>query len=83
MLWPDWAGDLWGLRFCPVLEISVVGGGVARHPQCTEPCQCVSGQPWVCHGMMLQGEMQPLLCAAGVVGPALGAAHRGLRDMPR
>ena len=31
------------------------------------------GQPWACHGA-LQGQMQPLLCASGVVGPALGAA---------
>ena len=27
--------------------------------QRTEPCQCVSGQPWVCHGP-LQGKMKPL-----------------------
>ena len=30
------------------------------------------GQPWACHGA-LQGQLQPLLCAAGVVGPELGA----------
>ena len=49
------------------------GGGSTRQPQRTEPCQCVSGQPWACHGA-LQVEMQPVLCAAGVVGPELGAA---------
>ena len=32
-----------------------------------------SGQAWACQGA-LQGQMQPLLCAAGVVVPALGAA---------
>ena len=40
--------------------------------QRTEPCQCVSGQPWACLGA-LQGQMQSLLCPSGVVGPALGA----------
>ena len=35
----------------------------------------MSGQPWACHGA-LQGQMQPLLCAAVVVGPALGAEVR-------
>ena len=50
------------------------GGGSTRQPQRrTEPCQCVSGKPRTGHGA-LQGQMQPLLCAAGVVGPALGAA---------
>ena len=49
------------------------GGGSTRQPQCTEPCQCVSDQPWVCHGA-LQGQMQPLQCGAGVMEPALGAA---------
>ena len=34
--------------------------------------QCVSSQPWACHGP-LQGQIQPLQCAAGVVEPALGA----------
>ena len=38
-----------------------------------EPCQCVSDQSWACHGP-LQGQMQALQCAAGVVGPGLGAA---------
>ena len=66
------AGGLWGVRFCRCVEISR-GGGSTRHPQRTEPCQCVSGQPWACHEA-LQGQMQPLHCAAGVVGPALGAA---------
>ena len=36
-------------------------------------CQCVKGQPWACQGAPL-GQMQPLQCVAGVVGPALGAA---------
>ena len=66
------AGGLWGLRFCRFVELSR-GGGSTHQPQPTEPCQCVSGQPWACHGA-LQGQMQPLLCAAGVVGPALGPA---------
>ena len=48
-------------------------GGAARQPQRTEPFQCVSGHPWECHSV-LQGQMQPLQCAAGVVGPVLGAA---------
>ena len=53
------AGGLWGLRFCRFVEISR-GGGSTRQPQHTEPCQCVSGQPWACHGA-LQGQMQTLL----------------------
>ncbi len=53
-------------RFCR-------GGGSTRQPQRTEPCQCVGGQFWACHGA-LQGQMQPLMCEAGVMGPALGAA---------
>ena len=44
-----------------------------RHLSRTEPCQCVSGQSWACHGA-LQGQMQPLHCTAGVVQPDLGAA---------
>ena len=35
----------------------------------------MSGQPWVFHGGALQGQIQPLQCAPGVVGPALGAAE--------
>ena len=44
-------------------------------PQGTEPCQCVSGQPWACHGA-LQGQIQlrQLRTEEGVSGPALGAA---------
>ena len=72
MLRQGWAGGLWGVRICRFVEISP-GGASTRQPQRTEPCQCVSGQPWACRGA-LQGQMQPLLCAAGVVGPALGAA---------
>ena len=47
-------------------------GGAARQPQCTEPCQCVSGQPWACHEV-LQGQMQSLQCAGGLVEAELGA----------
>ena len=71
-LWQGWASGLWGFRSCWCVEISR-GGGSSQQPQRTEPCQCVIGQSWACHGV-LQGQMQPLLCAAGVVGPALGAA---------
>ena len=55
----------WGVRFCRLVEISR-GGGSTRQPQRTEPCQCVSGQPWACHGA-LQDQMQPVQYAAGVV----------------
>ena len=48
------------------------GGGAARQPQCKEPCQCVSTQPWECHGA-LQDQIGPLHCAAGVVESARGA----------
>ena len=78
--WGRWqgccAGGLLGVQFCRFVEISR-GGGSTRLPQRTEPCQCVSGQPWACRGS-LQGQMQPLLCAAEVVGPALGAAAGGV-----
>jgi len=57
---------------CRFVEISKAGGST-RQPQRTEPCQRVSDQPWACHGV-LHGQMQPLECASGVVGPALGAA---------
>ena len=67
-----WAGDLWGLRFCRCVEISR-GGGSTRQPQRTEPCQCLGGQRWACHGA-LQGQMQHLQYAAGVLRPALWAA---------
>ena len=59
------------LRFCRILEF-FSRGRAAGQSQCTEPCQCVSSQPWACHGA-LQGQMQSLHSAAGVVGPALGA----------
>jgi len=65
-------GLLWGLCVCRFVKISR-GGGSTWQPQRTEPCQCVSGQLWPCHGA-LQGQMQPLQCAEGVGGPALGAA---------
>ena len=47
------------------------GGGSNRQPQCTEPYQCASGQPWACHGP-LQDKIQLVKCAAGVVKPTLG-----------
>ena len=66
------AGGSLGMRFCRFVEIPR-GGVITQQPQRTEPCQCVGGQPWAYPGT-LQGQMQPLLCAAGLVGPALGAA---------
>ena len=48
----------WGVWFCCMLEFSRYGGA-AQQPQRTEPCQCVSGLPWACHGP-LQGQMQQL-----------------------
>ena len=66
------AGGSQGLRFGQFVEI-FRGGGSIHQPQPKEPCQCVSGQPWACRGA-LQFQMQPLLCASEVVGPALGAA---------
>ena len=60
------------MRFCRFVEMSRRGGST-RQPQRTEPCQCVGCQPRACHGA-LQGQMQHLWCAAGVAGPALGAA---------
>ena len=66
------AGVLWGVRFSWFVEISR-GRGSTHQPHRTEPCQGVGGQPWACCGA-LQGQMQPLLCEAGVVGPALGAS---------
>ena len=67
-----WVGGLWGVRFCRFVELSR-GVSSTRQPQRTEPCQCVSGQPWACRGA-LKSQMQPLQYVAGVVGPALGAA---------
>ena len=58
-----------------LLEFSRCGGTACRQPQCTEPCQCVGGQPWACHGQ-LQGQMHPLQHAVGVIEPDLGAAAR-------
>ena len=59
------------MRFCQVL-CDFRGGGSTRQPQHTEPCQCVSGQSWACHGP-LKAQMLPLHCAVGVVEPVLGA----------
>ena len=71
----DWSGGgLLGV--CAVLLNAGVfqcGGGAAWQSQRTEPCQCISGQPWACYGL-LQAQMQPLQRAVGVVEPALGAA---------
>ena len=58
-----------GFQFCRFVEISR-GGGSTEQSQRTEPCQCVSGQPWACHGA-LQGQIQPLQCTAGVAGSPL------------
>ena len=78
MLRPGWAaGSLLGLRFCRVLELFSPPGGATRQPQCTEPCQCVCDQLGICHGA-LQGHMQPLKCAAGIVEPAPLGATAGL-----
>ena len=66
------AGGFWGLRCCWSVDISRWGGSTQER-QRTERCQCVKCQPWVCRGAM-QGQMQPLQCAAGVAGPVLGAA---------
>ena len=65
------AGRLLYLRFCHILE-SFSDGACARQPLRTEPCQCVSGQPWACPGP-LQGQMHPVQLSAGLVEPALGA----------
>ena len=67
-----WAGCLWGLRFCQILE-SISDGGCAQQPLRTEPCQCVYRQLLVCHGA-LQGQIQSLQGPAGVLEPALVAA---------
>ncbi len=61
----------WGCGFCLCVE-NCRGRGSTQQPQRTEPCHCVSGQPWAYHGA-LQGQIQPLQCAAGVVEPVLGA----------
>ena len=72
MLQPGWAGGLWGVLFYQMLEYCRCAGA-ARYPHRTEPCQCVRGQTRACNGP-LQGQMQPLQCAAGVVEPVLSAA---------
>ena len=72
MLWPGWTGGLGGGQFYRLFEFFSCGG-IARQPQCTEPCQCVSVQLWAYLGA-LQGQIQDLQCgAAGVLEPALGA----------
>ena len=72
MLRQGWAGGLWGLWFCHFIEF-FSGEGATQQPLCTQPCQCVIGQPWVYHET-LNGQVQPLHCEADVVEPALGAA---------
>ena len=75
LLWglrQGWAGGFQGVQFCRFVEISR-GGGSTRQPLYTEPWLGVYGQFWSCHGH-LQGQIQPLQCAAAVVKPALGAA---------
>ena len=67
-----WAGGLWGVRLCRFVKFFRARGPTQQQLR-TEPCQCVSGQPWAFHGA-LKGQMQALQCAAGVVGPLLGAA---------
>ena len=69
-----WTGGLWGWGVYRFVESSIEGGGT-RQPQHTEPCQCASDQPWAYH-RALQGQMQPLQCAAVVKRPALGAVAR-------
>ena len=60
------------------------GGGSTRQSKRTEPCECVSGQPWTYNGL-LQGQMQPLQCDVVMEGPAfwavagLGGGYWGLR----
>ena len=56
----------WGLKWG--LQQSWAGG-ITRQPQCTEPCQFVSGQPWAHHGA-LQDQKEPLQQATGVVDTA-------------
>ena len=48
---PGRAGGLWEMRFHRFVELSG-GRGSTRQPQRTEPRQCVSGQPWACHGAL-------------------------------
>ncbi len=43
------AGGLGGLRFCQILVL-FSDGCCARQPLRTEPCRCVSDQPWAYHG---------------------------------
>ena len=61
-----------GCGFASLRELPSCGGA-ARQPRRSEPCQCVSGQPWAYHEV-LKGQTQALQCAVGVVGPALAAA---------
>ena len=46
--------------------------GAAGHPQRTEPCQRVSGQPWAYHEP-LQGQMKHLQYAKDFLEPSVGA----------
>ena len=72
------AGGLWGCCFAGFWIFSEEEAALDQ-PQRIEPSQCVSGQSWASH-QALQGQMQFLQCAVGVVEPALGAkAGLGLR----
>ena len=61
-----------GNAVCWMLEFSRCEG-TPRQPQRTEPCQCVSDQPRAWHGSS-KGQIQPVQCAVGVLGPAPVAA---------
>ena len=64
-----WAGGVWGLRLCQISDF-ISDEGCARPTLRTERA---CAQSWACNGA-LQGQMQPLQCSAGVLGPVLGAA---------
>ena len=71
-----------GLQFCRFFVESPRGGGSTRQSQRTEPCQCVAGKLWACHGV-LQGQTQYYQRAARVVGPALGGSGKGAVQVVR
>ena len=65
-----------GVAVLPICGDFQTGGRSSPLPQRTEPCQCVSGQSWALKRGM-QGKLQPLHCAAGVVWLALGGGRTG------
>ena len=75
LLRQGWADGLWGVRFCRFVEIFRGGGSTGKQQQRIEPYECVSGQPWACHGAQ-QCQMKPLQCAASVYW----GLHWGLRQ---